>query len=232
MGTPVPAHEVPTAEVRPSPTRVPPRETNPRRPSLVCEHPTHPPLPSSSPQLPEESELTWDCGDAYPEPALDVVPPHIVKPAEAAAYLFGGLGVFYGPIVGAIVVSLMNSMLSDYTEASILYVGLVFLAIVMFAPRGLGGGIEHVRVAAREGTLGKRLPGWLTGAVAVVLISLGLVLLIELLFQWRHGDDEFAQFFGLNFVAESVMSWVWALILFGAGVAVMRVTKKFREDNA
>ncbi len=95
MGTPVPAHEVPTAEVRPSPTRVPPRETNPRRPSLVCEHPTHPPLPSSSPQLPEESELTWDCGDAYPEPALDVVPPHIVKPAEAAAYLFGGLGVFY-----------------------------------------------------------------------------------------------------------------------------------------
>ena len=144
----------------------------------------------------------------------------------------GGLGVFYGPIVGAIVVSLMNSMLSDYTEASILYVGLVFLAIVMFAPRGLGGGIEQVRVAAREGTLGKRLPGWLTGAVAVVLISLGLVLLIELLFQWRHGDDEFAQFFGLNFVAESVMSWVWALIMFAAGVAVMRVTKKFREDNA
>ena len=144
----------------------------------------------------------------------------------------GGLGVFYGPIVGAIVVSLMNSMLSDYTEASILYVGLVFLAIVMFAPRGLGGGIEQVRVAAREGTLGKRLPGWLTGAVAVVLISLGLVLLIELLFQWRHGDDEFAQFLCLNFVAESVMSWVWALIMFAAGVAVMRVTKKFREDNA
>jgi branched-chain amino acid transport system permease protein len=144
----------------------------------------------------------------------------------------GGLGVFYGPIVGAIVVSLMNSMLSDYTEASILYVGLVFLAIVMFAPRGLGGGIEQVRVAAREGTLGKRLPGWLTGAVAVVLISLGLVLLIELLFQWRHGDDEFAQFFGLNFVAAEVMSWVWALLMFAAGVAVMRVTKKFREDNA
>ena len=144
----------------------------------------------------------------------------------------GGLGVFYGPIVGAIVVSLMNSMLSDFTEASILYVGLVFLAIVMFAPRGLGGGIEQFRVALREGSLAKRLPGWLTGAVAVILISLGLVLLIELLFQWRHGDDEFAQFFGLNFVVGEVMSWVWALIMFAAGVAVMRVTKKFREDNA
>lgn len=144
----------------------------------------------------------------------------------------GGLGVFYGPIVGAIVVSLMNSMLSDFTEASILYVGLVFLAIVMFAPRGLGGGIEQFRVALREGSLAKRLPGWLTGAVAVILISLGLVLLIELLFQWRHGDDEFAQFFGLNFVAGEVMSWVWALIMFAAGVAVMRVSKKFREDNA
>jgi branched-chain amino acid transport system permease protein len=144
----------------------------------------------------------------------------------------GGLGVFYGPIVGAIVVSLMNSMLSDYTEASILYVGLVFLAIVMFAPRGLGGGIEQIRVALREGSLAKRLPGWLAGAVAVILISLGLILLIELLFQWRHGDDQFAQFFGLNFVAGEVMSWVWALILFAAGVAIMRVTKKLREDNA
>ena len=76
------------------------------------------------------------------------------------------------------------------------------------------------------------MPGWLAGAVAVILISLGLILLIELLFQWRHGDDQFAQFFGLNFVAGEVMSWVWALILFAAGVAIMRVTKKLREDNA
>jgi branched-chain amino acid transport system permease protein len=144
----------------------------------------------------------------------------------------GGLGVFYGPIVGAIVVSLMNSMLSDYTDASILYVGLVFLGIVMFAPRGLGGGIEQFRVALREGSLGKRLPGWLIGAVAVILISLGLVLFIELLFQWRHGDDEFAHFFGLNFAAGSVMSWIWALVMFAAGAAVMRFSKKFREDNA
>ena len=48
------------------------------------------------PQLVEEAELTWDCGDAHPEPALDQVPPNIVKPAEAAAYLFGGLGLFFG----------------------------------------------------------------------------------------------------------------------------------------
>lgn len=54
------------------------------------------PPTSSIPQLVEEAELTWDCGDAHPEPALDQVPPNIVKPAEAAAYLFGGLGLFFG----------------------------------------------------------------------------------------------------------------------------------------
>ncbi|HEX5677250.1 MAG TPA: branched-chain amino acid ABC transporter permease [Alcanivorax sp.] len=144
----------------------------------------------------------------------------------------GGLGVFYGPIVGAVVVSLMNSMLSDYTDASILYVGLIFLAIVMFAPRGLGGGLEQVRVAAKDGSLVNRLPGWLSGALAVILISLGLILIIELLFQLLHGDDATTQFFGLEFKAVSIISWIWSLILFGAGVAVMRVTRKLREDNA
>ena len=49
------------------------------------------PLP---PQLPEEAELHWDCGDACPEPALDQVPKSIVGVREAAAMLLAGLGVY------------------------------------------------------------------------------------------------------------------------------------------
>lgn len=58
--------------------------------------PTHslpPPLP---PQLPEEAELHWDCGDAYPEPALDQVPARIVGVNEAAMLLGGALAGLYG----------------------------------------------------------------------------------------------------------------------------------------
>ena len=58
--------------------------------------PTHspPPPPPLPPQLPEEAELHWDCGDAYPEPALDQVPKSIVGVREAAAMLLAGLGVY------------------------------------------------------------------------------------------------------------------------------------------
>lgn len=143
----------------------------------------------------------------------------------------GGLGVFYGPIVGAIVVTLMNSMLSDYTDASILYVGLIFLAIVMFAPRGLGGGLEQVRVAWRSGELARRLPGWLSGAVAVLLIAAGLTVLVELLFQWRHGQDQLAQVLGMNFDPRLPWGWVAMVVLFAAGVLLKRATNTLREDS-
>ena len=53
-------------------------------------------LHTPSVQLPEESELTWDGGDANPESCLDNIPPRVVGMQEAAAYLAGGLGFFYG----------------------------------------------------------------------------------------------------------------------------------------
>ena len=143
----------------------------------------------------------------------------------------GGLGVFYGPIVGAIVVTLINSMLSDYTDASILYVGLIFLSIVMFAPRGLAGGIEQVRVAWREGQLTSCLPGWLTGAAAVVLIATGLSLAVELLFHWRHGSDSISQFFGMTLNETSVWQWGAVVALVASGITLMRATRTLRESE-
>lgn len=143
----------------------------------------------------------------------------------------GGLGVFYGPIVGAILITLMNSLLSDFTDASILYVGIVFLSIVMFAPRGLGGGIEAARVAWREGRLVRRLPGWLGSFAAVVLSALGLIALVELVYQLRHGQDELAQIMGLNFDPTAPWGWIAMVVLLVAGYGVHRATDKFRESN-
>ncbi len=143
----------------------------------------------------------------------------------------GGLGVFYGPIIGAIVVTLMNSMLSDYTQASVLYVGVIFLAIVLFAPQGLGGGIEQIRQAWRTGQLGKKLPGWLVGFLSVVLVSAGVVALVELIYQVRHGQDDLAQILGVNFDPYSPWGWIVMVVLFGAGYAVHRVSKKREAEE-
>ena len=54
------------------------------------------------------------------------------------AYI-GGVGFFAGPIVGAVVYTLLQTLLSNYTEIWAFYVGLIFVATVMYAPTGLTG---------------------------------------------------------------------------------------------
>ena len=48
----------------------------------------------------------------------------------------GGAGYFWGPIVGAVLVTLLQFLLSDATQAWMLYFGLLFIFVVMFAPGG------------------------------------------------------------------------------------------------
>lgn len=51
----------------------------------------------------------------------------------------GGAGHFIGPILGAILITILTGTLSDFTEAWFLYFGIVFVGIVLFAPGGIAG---------------------------------------------------------------------------------------------
>lgn len=51
----------------------------------------------------------------------------------------GGSGLFWGPILGAVVVTILQTFLSDYTQAWMLYFGLLFMFIVLYMPAGLAG---------------------------------------------------------------------------------------------
>src|SRR6266446_4046 len=52
-----------------------------------------------------------------------------------AAYI-GGVGNFIGPVLGAILVTYLQVMLSDATEVWPLYFRLLFIGMVMFSPTG------------------------------------------------------------------------------------------------
>ena len=54
------------------------------------------------------------------------------------AYI-GGAGHFIGPVLGAIVITWLQSSLSDYTSAWLLYLGVFFIAMILYAPSGLAG---------------------------------------------------------------------------------------------
>ena len=58
----------------------------------------------------------------------------------------GGLVSFWGPVLGAVIFFLARDLLGAYTEAWLLWYGLLFVVIVLFRPEGLAG-LFHVRSA-------------------------------------------------------------------------------------
>lgn len=94
----------------------------------------------------------------------------------------GGIGFFFGPLLGAIVGVFLTVMLSEFTKAWQLYLGLFFILIVMYAPGGLASLIMMNIRLATHGYLRRILPSGLALLVAAATGLLGLIILIELLY--------------------------------------------------
>jgi branched-chain amino acid transport system permease protein len=142
-----------------------------------------------------------------------------------AAYI-GGIGFFIGPIVGAIFVTFLSLALSDVTPVWQLYFGLIFIAVVMYAPGGLTGILMKHRPLIRAGTLTKVLPSYLIALVPTLAMITGLMLTIETIvhFTVNPGDDSHIRSFGISFDAASPFIWAIAAILLIGGFLVARIT--------
>lgn len=146
------------------------------------------------------------------------------------AYI-GGIRHFSGPIIGAIVLTLMQSMLSDYTEAWLLYLGLLFVSIVMFAPSGLSGILFDLNVAVRRDGLAVVIDQMKLKLPAVVLIFLGMLVLIETSVRWSNGYGEVFEPFGLALPMNSVLTWLLVLLPVASGVALLRKSRVSEEGE-
>ena len=72
---------------------------------------------------------------------FEIVTAEVVGAARSGAYLLftflGGATFFFGPIIGAVLMVLALVLLSEFTKAWLLYLGLIFLFMVMYAPGGI-----------------------------------------------------------------------------------------------
>lgn len=144
-----------------------------------------------------------------------------------AAYI-GGVGFFIGPIVGAIFVTLLSLGLSDLTTVWQLYFGLLFIAIVMYAPGGITGLLMMHRPLIRGGTLGKVLPSYLVAFVPTLAMVIGLMLGIESIVHHTMNamDDPNIKAFGIPFNAASPLTWLTSVVLIIGGFFIARMTWK------
>jgi branched-chain amino acid transport system permease protein len=142
-----------------------------------------------------------------------------------AAYI-GGVGHFIGPVLGAILVTYLQTMLSDVTEIWQLYFGLLFIAVVMFAPGGLAGLLMIHAPLWRSGTLHRLIPSYLLGGAALSIAALGAILTIELGYRLlaKAAEGSRMLLWGVSLDAAAPGPWLAALGLLLGGGLLFRIT--------
>lgn len=137
----------------------------------------------------------------------------------------GGVGFFFGPIIGAIAFTLLQTVLSLETELWAFYAGALFLATVMYFPGGLAGLLMmHVPVF-RFGNQKKLIKPYLKTLIPGLIGILGLSALIEMIFHYRHaalGDHEMTLFW-TTFDNHTALPWIIAAAV---TVTALFVTKR------
>jgi len=147
------------------------------------------------------------------------------------ATFIGGVTFFIGPIVGALVFTIFTVLLSDFTRAWQLYLGVFFVALVMLAPNGLAG-LVLVNLRVLRAHCFSRLRGPYLGVIgAGLVLSVGAVMMVEMAY---HLSLNFAKgpeiaLFGLPVDATRVENWILAATLVGAGTAAeLHMWRRFR----
>jgi len=141
-----------------------------------------------------------------------------------AAYI-GGIGHFVGPVLGAILVTYLQIMLSDVTEIWQLYFGLMFIAVVMFAPGGLAGLLMMHAPLLRARVLHRLAGPYLLLLAAALIAAAGAILVIELghHLMAKASDGSVMRMFGVSFDTASVSPWLIAATLVAAGALLTRI---------
>ena len=165
---------------------------------------------------------------------FEIVSAENVSAARSGAVLLfafiGGTGVFFGPMLGAIVGVLLTVMLPEFTKAWLLYLGIFFIMMVMYAPGGMASLIMMTMRLLSAGLMPRVLPAMLRLALPVVIALTGFVMLIEMTYRLSldaaHGTS--VRWFGLNVDAASTPAWlIAALMLLLGGVLFLRLRGAF-----
>lgn len=163
---------------------------------------------------------------------FEIVTSEVVSGYRSGAYLLftflGGATFFFGPIIGAVMMVLAFVLLSEFTKAWLLYLGLIFLFMVMFAPGGVASLIMmNLRVAA-FGYLRKLWVGYLGLALTGLTVLLGAAVMIEMVYhlQLNAALGPEMPFLGTSLNAQGVNSWFGAVFVMITGLGLFEVCRR------
>jgi branched-chain amino acid transport system permease protein len=157
---------------------------------------------------------------------FEIVTSEVLSGQRSGAYLLftfvGGSTFFVGPIIGAVLMVLAFVLLSALTKAWLLYLGFVFVLMVMAAPGGVASLLMMNWRVVKFGQLRQLLPGYVLLAVTAVPVLLGGGAMIEMLYHLHQSAalGPALQFLGAPLDANGLGSWLGAgaVLLIGLGL--------------
>ena len=163
---------------------------------------------------------------------FEIVTAEVVGAARSGAYLLftflGGATFFFGPIIGAVLMVLAFVLFSEITKAWVLYLGIIFLVVVMYAPGGIASLIMmNLRVAA-FGRLRGLLVHYALMGVTLAVALLGLGALIEMTYHLQLNAAMGAElpFMGAVLNVSQVQSWLGAAALAVVGWSLFEMARR------
>jgi branched-chain amino acid transport system permease protein len=163
---------------------------------------------------------------------FEIATAEVVGAGRSGVYLLftflGGATFFFGPIIGAVLLVVASVLLSEFTKAWLLYLGLVFLFMVMYAPGGIA---SLVMMNLRVALFGKlsRLFGLYAGLFVTGLVALvGVAAMIEMIYhlQLNTALGSALPFMGVELDAKGLPSWLGALAIAVVGLVALEFFRR------
>ncbi|MDZ4187224.1 MAG: branched-chain amino acid ABC transporter permease [Hydrogenophaga sp.] len=163
---------------------------------------------------------------------FEIVTAEVVGPIRSGGYLLftflGGATFFFGPIIGGILMVLAFVLFSEITKAWLLYLGLIFLFMVMYAPGGIASLIMmNLRVAA-FGRLRELWVSYLALALTGLVVLAGAGALIEMVYhlQLSTAMGDSVKFLGVPLHTREADSWFGGVFVMLTGLGLFEVVRR------
>lgn len=163
---------------------------------------------------------------------FEIVTSEVVSGYRSGAYLLftflGGATFFFGPILGAILMVLAFVLLSEFTKAWLLYLGVIFLFMVMYAPGGVASLIMMNLRLAMYGFLRKLWVSYLALASTALVTLLGAAAMVEMVYHLQLNSalgPELA-FMGGTLNTKGLDSWFGAVFVLLTGLGLFELCRR------
>ena len=147
------------------------------------------------------------------------------------AYI-GGIGNFLGPIIGAISLTYLDTVLSDITEAWVLYFGMVFVLVIAFAPKGISGVIlmHEPIIRIKPALIKKLLYPYFLFFLSIITLLIGFTSLIELLHALKSNKD-YHIIYWISVSHKNLIVWLAYIFIMLTGFLAVKKSFRFTKEK-